>query len=664
MPAQQQHWIRSAYLSGATGPVAAGYALVSNGTRYVVATSANRASYGRAEGIAITSGDNDDTQIEIQSAGTVPNSITGLGAGVATWVIVSATGSLERDETPDVGDDVIGRCNARGDVAVAPFVWDSTNVSPGATPTGTGFTHITAGVQDAAAKLVENADVAAAAAIAVTKLAAGAADTVLKGGASNAFGKVVNADIDAAAAIALSKTALSANAQAFLATPTSANLAALVTDETGTGALVLGTQPTLDRPVINEIEHATGHSVSINGDGVVQWGAGGVIFGVPRLGVAGAGTYGGVSFPAGTSYSSEGYLQLNISNAGGTHFTVDAATYSRTCIDFRSATGARSVYFPLPASGDAAYAKDLINESGFTVTVCVNDAQPSALATATLATGAKGRFWFTAAGVFGPIARSSFSDSAFEITDDADATKIAKFQCSGIATATTRTLTVPDADDTVAVLGLAQTMTNKTVSGPSFSASSHFAGPGTVATAGAFRVAGGFNVISNVGGTNRPILEATAGAEVIMGGFAASECVGIYERISTGGTWRVQMAGANNIIVTEAGTQFGAAAADFGDGVGVIGIDNATTVPTTNPTGGAIWYAEGGASKARGSSGTVTTFAAAEPHCPRCGTDAGIALAVNDLFGEEIMHCKRCEKRTGNGVVVDVANIFERKKVA
>lgn len=40
-------------------------------------------------------------------------------------------------------------------------------------------------------------------------------------------------------------------------------------------------------------------------------------------------------------------------------------------------------------------------------------------------------------------------------------------------------------------------------------------------------------------------------------------------------------------------------------------IPNATTVPTTNPTGGGILYVEAGALKYRGSSGTVTTIAAA-----------------------------------------------------
>jgi hypothetical protein len=47
----------------------------------------------------------------------------------------------------------------------------------------------------------------------------------------------------------------------------------------------------------------------------------------------------------------------------------------------------------------------------------------------------------------------------------------------------------------------------------------------------------------------------------------------------------------------------------FGGGVGVIGISNATTVPPTNPTGGGVLYVEAGALKYRGSSGTVTTIA-------------------------------------------------------
>jgi hypothetical protein len=50
---------------------------------------------------------------------------------------------------------------------------------------------------------------------------------------------------------------------------------------------------------------------------------------------------------------------------------------------------------------------------------------------------------------------------------------------------------------------------------------------------------------------------------------------------------------------------------NFGGGVAVVGIGNATTVPTSNPTGGGIMYSEGGALKWRGSNGTITTIAAA-----------------------------------------------------
>ncbi len=50
---------------------------------------------------------------------------------------------------------------------------------------------------------------------------------------------------------------------------------------------------------------------------------------------------------------------------------------------------------------------------------------------------------------------------------------------------------------------------------------------------------------------------------------------------------------------------------EFGSGVGVIGIANRTTAPTTNPSAGGVLYCESGALKYRGSSGTVTTIAAA-----------------------------------------------------
>lgn len=49
----------------------------------------------------------------------------------------------------------------------------------------------------------------------------------------------------------------------------------------------------------------------------------------------------------------------------------------------------------------------------------------------------------------------------------------------------------------------------------------------------------------------------------------------------------------------------------FGSGTKVVFIANATTAPTTNPTGGGLLYVESGALKYRGSSGTITTLGAA-----------------------------------------------------
>lgn len=65
----------------------------------------------------------------------------------------------------------------------------------------------------------------------------------------------------------------------------------------------------------------------------------------------------------------------------------------------------------------------------------------------------------------------------------------------------------------------------------------------------------------------------------------------------------------------------GLATASFGGGSGVQFVGNATTAPTSNPVNGVIIYAEAGAAKCRGSSGTVTTFGPAAPHCPECGSD-------------------------------------------
>jgi hypothetical protein len=54
-------------------------------------------------------------------------------------------------------------------------------------------------------------------------------------------------------------------------------------------------------------------------------------------------------------------------------------------------------------------------------------------------------------------------DSLFRITDNSDTTKKVAFDASGITTGNTRTITIPDANITLAGIATSQTLTNKTI---------------------------------------------------------------------------------------------------------------------------------------------------------------------------------------------------------
>lgn len=75
-------------------------------------------------------------------------------------------------------------------------------------------------------------------------------------------------------------------------------------------------------------------------------------------------------------------------------------------------------------------------------------------------------------------------DSALQIRDEADTSKILKFQISGFTTATTRTVTWPDASITVVGTTNTQTLTNKTLTSPVINSGTY---TGDIITAGAIR---------------------------------------------------------------------------------------------------------------------------------------------------------------------------------
>jgi hypothetical protein len=66
-------------------------------------------------------------------------------------------------------------------------------------------------------------------------------------------------------------TSLGAGVATFLGTPSSANLASAVTDETGTGALVFATSPTLVTPVLGTPSSGTLSSCTVDGTNKVGY---------------------------------------------------------------------------------------------------------------------------------------------------------------------------------------------------------------------------------------------------------------------------------------------------------------------------------------------------------------------------------------------------------
>ena len=202
-------------------------------------TTLANASTGGLNDVAST--DTDSLAVgAVRHSGAAP-AVTGYASGTAgRRLLVLATGgavTLANESASSVAANRIvtgtGATVTVANGSGALLVWDATSSrwrlvangagSGGSAPSGDYLYKVTGGVMDAASVQVTDALVAAG------------------------------------AAIALSKTALSANAQTFLGTPSSANLATLVSDETGTGALVFANTPTLVTPVLGA---ATGTSLA------------------------------------------------------------------------------------------------------------------------------------------------------------------------------------------------------------------------------------------------------------------------------------------------------------------------------------------------------------------------------------------------------------------
>ena len=467
-------------------------------------------------------------------------------------------------------------------------------------------------------------------------------------------------------------TALGTGVATWWATPSSANLLAAMTDETGTGALVFANTPTLVTPVIGAATGtsaalssfwSTGATPATTGAGrmsnntAIYWRNAANSANVRGLYFDGSdGLWLGESGNASTVYI--GDIHEFRASGGTTRFTINSAGLiirdSNNDFNYTIVPGnlAADYSLTLPVlTGNETFAvlalaqtltNKTINGASNTLTVRLASDVSGTLPVANGGTGITA----LGTGVATWWATPSSANLLAAMTDETGT--------GALVFATTPTLVTP-------VLGAA---TGTSVALTSFLS----AGAATVAASGAVRLgnAAASSIKAHDGAAGLVnIASVDATPNLIIGaddGHGLGQINNTY--IYSANTTYLAIGAAAEMAVSGTGLQIGGGAADHGGGDGVIGLDNAAANPTTNPTAGGILFSTAGALHWRGSTGTDTAVAPAEPHCPKCGTDVGIRGATNELFGEELLICARCEKRTGDGVVVDIANFFERRRVA
>jgi hypothetical protein len=228
---------------------------------------------GSASGNGITSTTAQYMVIRITGTQTVTKVITGPSysklymvdhAGATSAVTFKAAG--QTGVTVAVGEKCFVYFNGTDYVKVASSVADGVTAvsvassngfagssSGGATPALTLSTSITG--------VIKGDGTALSAATAGTDYVApgGALGTPASGTLTNATGLPISTGV----------SGLGSNVATFLATPSSSNLAAAVTDETGSGALVFATSPTLVTPVLGTPSSGTLSACTVDGTDAV-----------------------------------------------------------------------------------------------------------------------------------------------------------------------------------------------------------------------------------------------------------------------------------------------------------------------------------------------------------------------------------------------------------
>ena len=237
----------------------------------------NTVSYG---GVTLTLGGSDATPaFNLADATGLPVSsgISGLGANVATFLATPSSANLASAVTGETGSGAL--VFATSPTLVTPALGQASATSINATGVITATTFDGSLATSNLSGTITNDQLAGS--IANEKLVN---SSVSYGGVSVSLGSADSTpafNLADASGLPVSTgiSGLGANVATFLATPSSSNLAAAVTGETGSGALVFATSPTLVTPILGQAS-----ATSLSASGIVT-ATGGF-----NLGISSAGT--------------------------------------------------------------------------------------------------------------------------------------------------------------------------------------------------------------------------------------------------------------------------------------------------------------------------------------------------------------------------------------